>query len=149
MIRISPAFRKILLGAALVLALVLIRNFLERNPATESLTVPTGPTVENLAARQESGVMIETTGRVSRLLPDDNVGSRHQRFIVELPSGHTVLVSHNIDLAQRVPVEDGDQVTLFGQYEWNDRGGVMHWTHHDTAGQHQEGWIDHRGQRYQ
>ena len=149
MTNISPAIRKVLLAVGLFLVLLLIRGLMERNPANVSLTLPTSPTVEDLAADQESGVMIETSGRVSRMLADDNEGSRHQRFILETPSGHTVLVTHNIDLAQRVPLDVGDEVTLYGQYEWNDRGGVLHWTHHDPAGRHEEGWIDHRGTRYQ
>ena len=96
-----------------------------------------------------SGVMIDATGTVSKVLSDDNEGSRHQRFILELPSGHTVLVAHNIDLAERVPLASGDRVSIHGQYEWNDRGGVLHWTHHDPAGRHEGGWIEHSGQRYE
>jgi hypothetical protein len=149
MTRLSPSLRRILLAAAAVLVLLLIKGFLHRNPAKVSLTLPSGPAVENLAANRESGIMVEAAGSVRRILADDNEGSRHQRFIVELPSGHTVLVAHNIDLAPRVPVEKGDQVKVYGQYQWNELGGVLHWTHHDPAGRHEEGWIEHLGQRYQ
>src|SRR3569832_535480 len=44
---------------------------------------------------QISGLIVETSGVVARVLPDDNQGSRHQRFILRLRSGQTVLVSHN------------------------------------------------------
>ena len=104
--------------------------------------------IEALFADQASGVVVETAGVVSRTLSDDNEGSRHQRFIVELPSGHTVLISHNIDLAPRVPLGRGDRVELRGQYEWNDRGGVIHWTHHDPQGRRPGGWIRHDGRDY-
>jgi hypothetical protein len=104
--------------------------------------------VEAAFASQRSGQWVEVAGRVSRLLADDDEGSRHQRFILELGSGHTLLVSHNIDLAKRLPLVRDDQVTLRGRYEWNDRGGVVHWTHHDPVGRLQGGWIQHEGIRY-
>ena len=45
------------------------------------------------------------------LLKDDNEGSRHQKFILELSTGQTVLVAHNIDLAPRIQnIQKGDQV---------------------------------------
>jgi hypothetical protein len=45
-------------------------------------------------------------------------------------------------------VERGDTVTVQGIYEWNDRGGVVHWTHHDPDGRGPGGWIRHRGEVY-
>ena len=99
-------------------------------------------------ADEESGVWVEADGVVSRLLPDDNDGSRHQRFIVELGEGHTVLISHNIDLAPYVDLDRGDRVVFRGRYEWNDRGGVVHWTHHDPRGRGPGGWITVDGRTY-
>ena len=93
---------------------------------------------------------ISGTGTVVRLLPDDNDGDRHQRFIIRLPSGQTLLVAHNIDIAARVsPLREGDTVEYKGEYAWNDKGGVMHWTHHDPAGNHPAGWLKHDGQTFQ
>ena len=89
-------------------------------------------------------------GTVVKLLPDDNDGSRHQRFIVRLGSGQTLLVSHNIDLAPRIDaLRVGDTVAFYGEFEWNPKGGVMHWTHHDPQGRHPGGWIRHNGRTYQ
>lgn len=96
---------------------------------------------------RESGFMVTLEGRVDRLLADDREGSRHQRFLMRLENGPTLLVAHNIDLADRAPVEVGDRVRLRGQYEWNERGGVLHWTHHDPDGSHPEGWIEVDGVR--
>jgi len=104
--------------------------------------------VEQLYEEQRSKVVVEIAGTVDRTLADDLEGSRHQRFILRLASGHTVLVSHNIDLAEKIPLSRGDTVQLRGQYEWNDRGGVVHWTHHDPGGRRPGGWIDHAGRRY-
>ena len=91
---------------------------------------------------------VEAGGVVQRVLSDDSEGSRHQRFIVRLPNDHTVLIAHNIDLAQRVPLKMGDTVSFYGEYEWNDRGGVVHWTHHDPGNRRQGGWIQHEGTTY-
>lgn len=98
---------------------------------------------------QRSGLWVGVSGEVSKVLKDDSQGSRHQRFILRLDNGHTVLVSHNIDLASRVPLQEGDQPELRGRYEWNHKGGVIHWTHHDPKGQLQGGWITLKGQKYQ
>lgn len=105
--------------------------------------------IHSLFDSQQSGVMVTTTGSVTRLLKDDNKGSRHQRFLIEIPSGLSLLVAHNIDLAPRVPLNVNDQVIIYGQYEWNHKGGVLHWTHHDPNKTHEEGWIEHQGRRYE
>ena len=47
-----------------------------------------------------SDIQVESSGVVVKILPDDNKGSRHQKFILELATGDTVLVAHNIDLTQ-------------------------------------------------
>ena len=89
-------------------------------------------------------------GTVVRVLSDDNDSSRHQRFILELANGHTLLIAHNIDLAPRVPnLKSGDTVHFSGQYEDNDRGGFVHWTHHDPQQQHIGGWLQHNGNVYE
>lgn len=93
---------------------------------------------------------VQGSGTVERTLSDDNDGSRHQRFVLRLASGHTLMVAHNIDLAPRIPsLRSGDTVRFFGEYEWNPRGGVIHWTHHDPRGRHVAGWLEHNGRRYQ
>jgi hypothetical protein len=97
-----------------------------------------------------SDIQVSGSGKVSRILGDDNQGSRHQRFILRLSSGQTLLVAHNIDLAPKIStLQKGDVVQFFGEYEWNSRGGVIHWTHHDPGGQHVGGWLKHNGRKYE
>lgn len=96
---------------------------------------------------RKSGSQIQGSGVVIRVLTDDNIGSRHQRFIVQLDSGQTLLIAHNIDVARRVePLKTGDRLQFAGEYEWNEKGGVVHWTHHDPAGRHPSGWLRLNGQ---
>ncbi len=87
-------------------------------------------------------------GKVAKMLKDDTEGSPHQRFLVELAPDITLLVAHNIELAQRAPVQAGQMVTVSGEYVWNNRGGVLHWTHHDPKGR-KGGWIEYAGKRYE
>ena len=132
---------------ALILGAALYLQYTEPEWPPEELPAASGE-VEDLYDRGVSGVFVEFYATVDRLLADDNEGSRHQRFIVELKSGHTVLVSHNIDLAVRVPIREGTEIAIRGEYEWNDRGGVVHWTHHDPRGRIEGGWIDVAGKRF-
>ena len=99
---------------------------------------------------QRSGLQVAGEGVVTRVLPDDNDGGRNQRFILRLASGQTLLVAHNIDVAPPVgSLAPGDSVQFSGVYEWNSQGGVIHWTHHDPAGQHAAGWLRVRGETFQ
>ncbi len=99
--------------------------------------------------KSDTGSWIEVTGFVRRLLSDDDdEGPRHQRFVIDIGGGHTLLVVHNIDVAQRVPLGMGDRVRLRGLYEWNDLGGLLHWTHHDPMEDGEGGWILYRRREY-
>ncbi|MES9998728.1 MAG: DUF3465 domain-containing protein [Candidatus Thiodiazotropha lotti] len=106
--------------------------------------------IEQAFRNRATDLQLTLEGRVKRVLSDDREGSRHQRFIINVESGRTLLVAHNIDLAPRVKnLKAGDRVQIHGVYEWNEKGGVVHWTHHDPQGQHEGGWIKHQGRTYQ
>ena len=106
--------------------------------------------LENAFKNRRSNIQVNGSGKVIHLLPDDNIGSRHQKFIIRLPSRQTILISHNIDLAPRVnTISKGDQIQFYGEYEWNNKGGVVHWTHKDPKGYHLGGWLKHNGRTYQ
>ncbi|NTS76459.1 DUF3465 domain-containing protein [Catenovulum sp. SM1970] len=109
--------------------------------------------VKQLAQAYEnkrSDLQIQFKARVIKLLPDDLKGSKHQRFIVKLASKQTLLIAHNIDLAPKInSLKVGDWVEVYGEYEWNNKGGVVHWTHHDPKKRHTDGWIKHKNILYQ
>jgi uncharacterized protein DUF3465 len=99
---------------------------------------------------RQSDLQVEGEGVVIKILPDDLEGSRHQRFVLRLSSGQTLMVAHNIDLAPRISrLNREDTVEFYGEYEWNEKGGVIHWTHHDPRGRHAGGWLRHEGKTYQ
>lgn len=103
----------------------------------------------NAVHKQLSNVWVEGAGKVSRILSDDNYGSRHQRFILRLSPEHTVLIAHNIDIAPRInKLKQSDRVEFYGEFEWNSKGGVVHWTHHDPQGRKAGGWLKHNGRKY-
>jgi molybdopterin converting factor small subunit len=106
--------------------------------------------ISSAYSTQTSDLQVSSRGTVVKLLSDDNTGSRHQRFILKLSNNQTVLVAHNIDLAPKITaLRRGDTVEFNGEYEWNSKGGVIHWTHHDPAGRHQDGWLKHNGAIYE
>lgn len=108
------------------------------------------PNITKLFEQKQNNVAVEGVGRVLRLLPDDKKGLPHQRFILKLPSGTHVLIAHNIAIAPKIPeLYQGDEVQFKGVYEWNSKGGIVHWTHKDLDGKHPDGWLQFQGKLYQ
>jgi|TARA_B110000259_G_scaffold80651_1_gene94401 hypothetical protein len=108
------------------------------------------PSAAELFAQHANDEMVEGQGEVVRLLAGDNKGSRHQKFLVEVGGGQTLLFAHNIDLALRINAfKVGDNIEFRGEYSYNPKGGVVHWTHLDPKNQHEAGWIKHNGITYQ
>jgi len=136
----------LLVIAALVYGYDLYQDYAPSRPSFSQAE----STLQQAFANKQSDIQVKGTGTVNKLLRDDLEGSRHQRFILALGSGQTVLISHNIDLAPRVNgLKKGDTVEFYGEYEWNPQGGVIHWTHHDPGGRHVGGWLKHQGNTYQ
>jgi hypothetical protein len=107
-------------------------------------------TVERAFAEHLSSIEVTAEGSVTRLLSDDTGPSgTHQRFIVQVKgSTQTLLIDNNVDIGKRVPLATGDAVVVHGEYVWNDQGGLIHFTHHDPAHTHEDGWIELKGVRY-
>jgi hypothetical protein len=151
--------------AFLLLCAVALSSCNETAPA--EVTLPTGRPVAGIDSTLEaqrtpdsdiqaafdnntSNLQVLVRGVVDRHLADDLEGDKHQKFILRLASGQTLLVAHNIDLAPRVPAASlAKTVYVYGEYEWNAQGGVVHWTHRDPDGSHAHGWIQFDGTRYE
>ena len=104
--------------------------------------------VEKAFLNQQSGMMVEVDGKVVRILTADQEGSHHQNFVIRMRNGQSVLVSHSIAAAHRVPISIDDEVTVRGEYQWTEPGGAIHWTHRDFSPERRHGWIEHQGKKY-
>ncbi|MGM0541170.1 MAG: DUF3465 domain-containing protein [Pseudomonadota bacterium] len=143
--------KKILLLVVITFSLYGLSNY---NPSSLPAHAEQSKTGDQLLTtafeNQQSDIQVEGSGTVIKNLADDTNGSRHQRFILRLSSGQTLLIAHNIDLAPRINrLSKGDTVRFYGEYEWNEKGGVVHWTHHDPSRKHIGGWLKHNGATYQ
>jgi hypothetical protein len=106
--------------------------------------------IQSAYENQRTDIPVTIKGNVTKILRDDTMGEKHQRFIIKMSNDQTVLITHNIDIAPRIDgIAEGDLVYARGEYVWNDQGGIIHWTHHDPNGSHEAGWIVHKNKKYQ
>ena len=97
---------------------------------------------------KKSNIFVEGSGVVKKLLPEDDNGLRHQKFLVKISDEQTLLFAHNIDLTSAIPLAVGDTIQFRGEYVYNPKGGIVHWTHRDPHGKIEGGWIKHNGTTY-
>jgi hypothetical protein len=124
----------------------------DKIPASEGLqaNIAGNEALVNAYQNKQSQVWLAGNGVVKKLLADDNKGARHQKFLVTINAQQTLLFAHNIDLAPSIDdLQVGDKIEFKGEYVYNPKGGVMHWTHHDPKGDLQGGWIKHNGKTYE
>lgn len=144
MIKAPPAIKVPLVIRALIIALCCCAC--EPPPAAHA----TGNDSLYQAWQQQlSNIQLSGSGIVTKILRDDVKGSRHQRFILKVNAQQTILIAHNIDLAPRIPnLREGDTIEFYGEYEWNAKGGVLHWTHKSPHNRHPHGWLRHQDKQY-
>lgn len=145
-----PVTKQILLVLVLLIGAYQTYEHLERIPRASTVAKSANAPIIDAFRERRSNIQVQGSGTVVRLLADDRDGSPHQRFIIRVAPEQTVLIAHNIELAPRIDaLRVGDSVEFNGEYEWNERGGVVHWTHDDPKREHEAGWIRFRGRLYQ
>ena len=74
--------------------------------------------------------------------------AEHEEFGLRTASGPLEIID-NVDLAPRVPVHTGDRIEVRGEMV-HDPGKppIVHWTHHDPAHNHPDGFIRFQGKVY-
>ncbi|HEX9756213.1 MAG TPA: DUF3465 domain-containing protein [Nitrospiria bacterium] len=107
--------------------------------------------VKEAYLKQYSNIFLKAEGEVAKILLDDTKGTPHQRFIIITQEGQTILIIHNLNLAPRVPVKHGLKLRVYGEYEWNPKGGVIHKTHDSRRKGDPHGWVEivDSGKRFQ
>ncbi len=75
--------------------------------------------------------------------------AEHEQFDCRADDGSTLRVIDNVKLAPPVPVHPGDRIVVQGE-EVHDPGQqpIVHWTHHDPAHHHVDGYIELGGRIY-
>ncbi len=126
-----------------------LKDYKQNEESSITSQAPANTAITTAFKNKKSDVIVTGQGKVVKILKDDTEGSKHQRFIVRITPNQTILIAHNIDLAPRADIRTGDQISFKGEYEWNNKGGVLHWTHHDPRGKHPDGWLEVKGKRYQ
>ncbi|QDK37045.1 DUF3465 domain-containing protein [Bdellovibrio sp. NC01] len=94
---------------------------------------------------------VEGSGMVViKVLPDDNEGLKHQKWIVRLSNGKQMQAVYNSDedLCPRIPIKVGDVVAMGGMFLWTNQGGLLHWLHHDPRGNRPDGYVQLNGKFY-
>ena len=98
---------------------------------------------------RQTDIQVHGKGIVTKILADDTSGSKHQKFILQLASGQTLLISHNIDISTRIDtLSINDSIEFYGEYVWNSKGGLVHWTHQDPNHSHIDGYLKHQNITY-
>jgi hypothetical protein len=100
-----------------------------------------------------SRIEVTASGSVAHLL-GTRVGPSgpHEGFLLHLNGaagrGLTVRVEDNVDLTGPIPLDEGDSVEVHGEYIYDPRGGLIHYTHLDPRGRHEPGYVRVNGKVY-
>ncbi|MBV9719028.1 MAG: DUF3465 domain-containing protein [Candidatus Eremiobacteraeota bacterium] len=100
---------------------------------------------------QRSHVEVIADGKVTRIMGvQPGRVSPHEGFLFRLTSGCDIVVrvEANTDFTGPIPLSIGQRVLVKGEYEFYPLGGVIHWTHRDPRGRHENGYIAAGGQTY-
>lgn len=101
-----------------------------------------------------SQVEVTASGSVVRQLGTrEGRSGAHEGFLLHLRGaagrGLTVRVEDNVDLTGAIALTPGAEVVVRGEYIFDARGGIIHYTHRDPRGRHAAGYIATGGKLYQ
>jgi hypothetical protein len=121
--------------------------------ATSTTDTTSNAAVYDAWRAHRSYVQVTATGSVARVL-GTRVGpsGAHTGFLLHLRGseggGLTVRVETNVDITGPIAVQAGDDVAVRGEYIYDPRGGIIHYTHHDPRGRHPGGYVRVGGRVY-
>lgn len=97
---------------------------------------------------QRTGIVVEVTGKITRILGDNETDSDYQWFEIKTPNGQRILVGHNNGVSDPIPFSVLDEVTVRGEYAWTEKGGTIRGTQRDNSLNRRHGWIALNDKRY-
>ena len=97
---------------------------------------------------QRTGIMVEVSGQVVRVLQSGGNESASQWFQMRTPNGQHFLVGHHSDASDAIPLLARENIVVRGEYEWTESGGTIRQTQRDTSLRRRHGWIEYKGKRY-
>jgi hypothetical protein len=127
--------------------------------ALAACTTSSGPDDANGAvydawANGRSHVEVTASGSVAQILGTRREPSgAHEGFLLHLRGsagrGLTVRIEDNTGLTGPIPLTEGDDVEVRGEYVYDPRGGLIHDTQLDPRGHHDGGYVRVGGKVYQ
>jgi hypothetical protein len=110
-------------------------------------------TVYDAWRTHRSYVQVTASGSVARVLGTRlGPAGMHEGFLLHLNGaegrGLTVRVEDNTDLTGPIPMSAGDDAVVRGEYIYDPRGGIIHYTHRDPRGHHPSGYVQVNGRLY-
>ena len=120
-------------------------------PTATNASEAKAPNTAFIRAYQErvSGLQLSVSGKITHVFPSPETGDQHQKFIVQLDAGQSVMVIHNRALGSAIDgLLEGETIEVFGEYQWDQGGGIIRRTHQDPASHRQAGWVKYKGRIY-
>jgi hypothetical protein len=122
--------------------------------ATSSNSDDDNGAVYDAWANGRSHIEVTASGSVARIFGTRRGPSgAHEGFLLHLRGsagrGLTVRIEDTVDLVGPLPLAEGDDVEVRGEYVYDPRGGLIHDTHLDPRGRHDGGYVKVGGKVYQ
>lgn len=114
-----------------------------------SISLANDQVIRYLSQARANHINVNGFGHVIKVFSDKTKSPIHQRFVIKLDDGQTLIIMHNIDVGKRINnLRVNDPIRFFGEYVWHKRGGVIYSTHKDPSHHHENGWIFRYGKKY-
>jgi len=94
----------LIIGIAILVFVQQVPKFFSNDKFSSSELSNSDIAIENAFKNKQSNIQVGGSGKVINILPDDTQNSRRQKFIIQLNSGQTLLIAHNIDIAPRINI---------------------------------------------
>lgn len=143
--------KKLIITLAAITAMVYGFKYYQYDPRVQKWIAATfSPSIQSAYRNHESHIQVKGKGKVMSSLTRNYDGSRFQTFTVRLHDYHIVTVYHDLTVSRGIPnLQEGDEVSFYGEYRYTDAGGDIYYTNRDPKGKHVDGWVKRNDITYQ